>query len=78
MLFTMVKLSEILSGFVLLQAAQMEETSPCGIKRWAFTKSTLSVCFTLSLKCLYYAFSNITFHAVCHVAVCEHKLPAKL
>ncbi len=26
------------------------------------------------LKCPYYAFSNITFHAVCHVAVCEHKL----
>ncbi len=23
------------------------------------------------LKCPYYAFSNITFHAVCHVAVCE-------
>ncbi len=30
------------------------------------------------LKCLYYAFWNITFHAVCHVAVCEHKLSAKL
>ncbi len=32
----------------------------------------------ISLKCPYYAFSNITFHAVCHVAVCEHKLFAKL
>ncbi len=31
-----------------------------------------------SLKCPYYAFSKITFHAVCHVAVCEHKLSAKL
>ncbi len=30
------------------------------------------------LKCPYYAFSNITFHAVCHVTVCEHKLSAKL
>ncbi len=30
------------------------------------------------LKCPYYAFSNITFHVVCHVAVCEHKLSAKL
>ncbi len=26
----------------------------------------------LILKCHYYAFSNITFHAVCRVAVCEH------
>ncbi len=26
----------------------------------------------LALKCHYYAFSNIKFHAVCHVAVCEH------
>ncbi len=30
------------------------------------------------LKCPYYAFSNITFHAVGHVVVCEHKLSAKL
>ncbi len=30
------------------------------------------------LKCPYYAFSNITFHAVGHVTVCEHKLSAKL
>ncbi len=31
-----------------------------------------------SLKCPYYAFSNIIFHAVCHVAVCEQKCSAKL
>ncbi len=30
------------------------------------------------LKCHCYAFSNITFHAVCHVAVCEHNLSVKL
>ncbi len=30
-----------------------------------------------TLKCPYYAFSNITFHAVFHVAVYEHKLSAK-
>ncbi len=30
------------------------------------------------LKCPYYAFSDITFQAVCYVAVCEHKLSAKL
>ncbi len=29
-------------------------------------------------KCPYYAFSNITFHALCHVAVCEHELSVKL
>ncbi len=32
----------------------------------------------LLFKCPYYAFSNITFHAVCHVAVCEHKLFCKV
>ncbi len=32
----------------------------------------------LLLKCPYNAFSNITFHAVCHVAVCEHKRSAQL
>ncbi len=26
----------------------------------------------------YYAFSNITFHAMCQVAVCKHKLSEKL
>ncbi len=30
------------------------------------------------LKCPYYGFLKITFHAVCHVAVCEHKLSEKL
>ncbi len=34
--------------------------------------------FIMTLKCPYYAFSKITFHAVCHVAVCEQKLSAKL
>ncbi len=31
-----------------------------------------------TLKCPYYAFLNITFHAMCHVAVCEHEISAKL
>ncbi len=35
------------------------------------------MCVWKLLKCPYYAFPNITFHAVCHVAVCEHKLSAK-
>ncbi len=35
-------------------------------------------CDSQNLKYPYYAFSNITFNAGCHVAVCEHKLSAKL
>ncbi len=28
----------------------------------------------ITLKCPYFAFPNITFHAVCHVAVCEQTI----
>ncbi len=44
-------------------------------KHQSFT-SWSSILFVL--KCQYYAFLNITFHAVCHEAVCEHKLSGKL
>ncbi len=33
-----------------------------------------TVLVLIKLKCPYYAYSNITFHAVCHVAVCEQTI----
>ncbi len=33
--------------------------------------SVFIIIFSYFLKCPFYAFSNNTFHAVCHVAVCE-------
>ncbi len=50
MLFTMVKLSEILSGFVLLQAVQMEETSPCGDKEMGIYQKYFISMFHLIIK----------------------------
>ncbi len=44
------------------------------IPMFAIQALLINLCLSTPLKCHYYAFSNITFHAVCHVAVCEHKL----
>jgi len=38
----------------------------------------LGYMFSLSLKCPYYAFSNMTFYAVCNIAVCKCKRVLKI
>ncbi len=52
------------------------EDVSCWVTSLIFFQARLEI--TFNLKCPYYAFSNITFHAVCHVAVCEIKLSTKL